>query len=52
MAKHNDDFVDINSSSQVNKVYKKKNTKGRVTRTVVLIMLIIMQTSSKKPVPK
>ncbi len=42
MAKHNDDFVDINSSSQVNKVYKKKNTKGRVTRTVVLIMSIIM----------
>ena len=42
MAKHNDDFVDINSSSQVNKVYKKKNTKGRVTRTVVLVMSIIM----------
>lgn len=42
MAKHNDDFVDINSSSQVNKVYKKKNVKGRVTRTVVLIMSIIM----------
>lgn len=42
MAKHNEDFVDINSSSQVNKVYKKKNTKGRVTRTVVLIMSIIM----------
>ncbi len=42
MAKHENDFVDINSSSQVNKVYKKKNTKGRVTRTVVLIMSIIM----------
>ncbi len=42
MAKHENDFVDINSSSQVNKVYKKKNTKGRVTRTVVLVMSIIM----------
>lgn len=42
MAKHNDDFVDINSLSQVNKVYKKKNVKGRVRRTVVLIMSIIM----------
>lgn len=42
MAKHNDDFVDINSSSQVNKVYKKKNSKGRVTRTVVLVLSIIM----------
>lgn len=42
MAKHDNDFVDINSSSQVNKVFKKKNTKGRVTRTVVLILSIIM----------
>ena len=41
MAKQND-FVDINSSSQVNKVYKKKNVKGRATRTVVLILSIIM----------
>lgn len=42
MAKQNDNFVDINSSSQVNKVFKKKNTKGRAFRTVVLIMSIIM----------
>ncbi|MBQ4128435.1 MAG: LCP family protein [Ruminococcus sp.] len=42
MAKQENDFVDINSSSQVNKVYKKKNRKGRVTRTVVLILSIIM----------
>lgn len=42
MAKQDNDFVDINSSSQVNKVYKKKNVKGRATRTVVLILSIIM----------
>lgn len=42
MANHNNDFVDINSSSQLNKVYKKKNKKGRATRTFVLILSIIM----------
>lgn len=42
MARNNNDYVDINSSSQVNKVFKKKNTKGRAFRTVVLIMSIIM----------
>ena len=41
MAKQND-FVDINSSSQVNKVYKKKHKKGRVFRVVSLILSIIM----------
>ncbi len=42
MAKQNDNYVDINSSSQVNKVFKKKNSKGRAFRTFVLIMSIIM----------
>ncbi|MBQ7133269.1 MAG: LCP family protein [Ruminococcus sp.] len=42
MARNNDDYVDINSSSQVNKVFKKKNTKGRVLRTVSLVLSIIM----------
>ncbi len=42
MAKHNSDFVDINSSSQINNVYKKKNSKGRVRRVVVLVLSIIM----------
>lgn len=42
MANHNEDFVDINSSSQINKVYKKRNTKGRVMRTSILILSIIM----------
>lgn len=42
MSTNGNDFIDINSSSQVNKVYKKKNTKGRVRRTVVLILSIIM----------
>ncbi len=42
MARNNEDYVDINSSSQVNKVFKKKNTKGRVLRTVSLILSIIM----------
>ena len=43
MAKHNDDYVDINSSSQVNKVFgNKKNTKGKARRVFVLIMSIIM----------
>lgn len=41
MAKQND-FVDINSSSQVNKVYKKKHKKGRAFRIVSLILSIIM----------
>ncbi len=40
MAKNNE-FVDINSSSELNKVYKKKNTKGRVTRSFVLAISII-----------
>lgn len=42
MANHDNDFVDINSSSQVNNVYKKKNSKGRITRTVSLVLSIIM----------
>ena len=42
MAKNQNDFVDINSSSQLNKVYKKKHTKGRVTRVVCLVLSIIM----------
>ncbi len=42
MSTNGNDFIDINSSSQVNKVYKKKNTKGRVRRTVVLILSLIM----------
>ena len=42
MAKYNDDYVDINSSSQVDKVFKKKNKKGRARRVFVLIMSIIM----------
>lgn len=37
-----DDFVDINSSSQINKVYKKRHTKGRATRITVLLLSIIM----------
>ena len=41
MAKQND-FVDINSSSQVNKVYKRKHKKGRAFRIVSLILSIIM----------
>lgn len=42
MANQNNDFVDINSSSQINKVYKKKHSKGRATRILVLILSIIM----------
>ncbi len=42
MAKNQNDFVDINSSSQLNKVYKKRHTKGRVTRIVSLVLSIIM----------
>ena len=43
MAKHNDDYVDINSSSQVNKVFgNKKSKKGKAKRVFVLIMSIIM----------
>lgn len=42
MSKHENDYVDINSSSQVNKVFKKKNTKSRVTRVVVLVLSLIM----------
>lgn len=45
MANYNDDYVDINSSSQVNKVFNKnskKNKKGRTKRVFVLIMSIIM----------
>lgn len=42
MAKSQNDFVDINSSSQLNRVYKKKHTKGRVTRVVTLVLSIIM----------
>ncbi|MBR2715140.1 MAG: hypothetical protein IKB73_02905, partial [Ruminococcus sp.] len=42
MAKHDNDFVDINSSSQVTKLYKKRLSKGRGTRIFVLILSIIM----------
>lgn len=42
MANHNNDFVDINSTTQVNRLYKKRNTKGRVRRTVVLILSLIL----------
>ncbi len=43
MAKYNDDYVDISSSSQVDKVFKKKkNKKGKAKRIFVLIMSIIM----------
>lgn len=42
MAKYDDNYVDINSSSQINKVFKKKNSKGRARRVFVLIMSIIM----------
>lgn len=36
------DYVDISSSSQVNKVYKKKHSKGRGLRITTLILSIIM----------
>ena len=43
MAKYNDDYVDISSSSQVDKVFKKKkNKKGKAKRVFVLILSIIM----------
>lgn len=43
MAKHNNDYVDINSSSQVDKVFgSKKSKKGKAKRVFVLIMSIIM----------
>ncbi len=42
MAKYNDDYVDINSSSQVKKVFKTKNKKGRARRVLVLVLSIIM----------
>lgn len=41
MAKHDNDFVDINSSSQVNNVYKKKSG-GKTLRIVALVLSIIM----------
>ena len=41
MAKH-DNYVDINSSNQIDKVYNKKVKKGRAKRVFVLIMSIIM----------
>lgn len=41
MANHDNDFVDINSSSQVNKLYKKRNRKGRVRRTVALLLSLL-----------
>lgn len=42
MAKQSNDFVDINSSSQVNKLYKKRNAKGKTRRVFVLVLSIIM----------
>ncbi|MBQ7964565.1 MAG: LCP family protein [Ruminococcus sp.] len=44
MAKYNDDYVDISSSSQVDKVFSKKtkNKKGKAKRVFVLILSIIM----------
>lgn len=36
------DYVDISSSKQLNKVYKKKNGKGTASRIVVLVLSIIM----------
>lgn len=36
------DYVDISSYSQVNKVYKKKHVKGKAARIVVLVLSIIM----------
>ncbi len=41
MAKHENDFVDINSSSQVNKVFKKKYKKGKGIRIATLILSIL-----------
>ena len=42
MAKNENNFVDINSSSQVNKVFKKKYKKGRGVRIATLLLSILM----------
>lgn len=37
---NNNEFVDITSASELNRVYKKKNTNNRVTRSIVLLCSI------------